>query len=72
MRCLADIFKLSDRHFSQPLVYVDASASCNDLMFQFGSTVVGTTAVSRAWRIKITQYSCAFPNKAPPGCDQVN
>lgn len=49
-------------------MYVDASSSCNQLAFQLGATAATTAA--RSWSIKVTQYSCNFPNLAPTGCDQ--
>ena len=52
------------------LVYFEASQSCNDLDFQLGNVAVGTTTATRAWSIKISQYSCSFDNLAPTGCDQ--
>jgi hypothetical protein len=47
-----------------PLVYIDASASCNSLTFQIGSVTF-----TRQWNIKVTQYAMDFPNKAPQGRD---
>ena len=29
-----------------------------------------TTGVSRSWRIKVTQYACDSPGRAPEGCLQ--
>lgn len=51
-------------------VYFDASDACNFLDFQFGQTAVGTSFATRAWSIKVTQYSCDYDNLAPSGCDQ--
>ena len=50
-------------------VYVDASPNCNDLAFQLGTNAAAAT--TRSWSIKVTQYSCDYPNLAPSGCDQV-
>lgn len=50
-------------------VYVDASNSCNQLAFQLASAAA--TTITRSWSIKVTQYSCDYPNLAPNGCDQV-
>ncbi len=38
------------------LVYVDASPSCNTLLFQLGNTGVGTTIATRQWNIKARFY----------------
>jgi len=46
-------------------MYIDASASCNSLIFQ-----IGTVVFTRQWNIKVTQYAMDFPNKAPKGCLQ--
>lgn len=47
-------------------VYVEASDSCNQLMFALGQTA---TAM-RQWSIKVSQYERSFENLAPPGCTQ--
>ena len=52
------------------LVYVDASDSCNDLVFQLGANGRGTNVAPRSWSIKVTQYSCDYNNLAPDGCTQ--
>ncbi len=51
-------------------MYVDSSEACNKLSFQLGTTGVGTGLATRQWSIKVTQYSCDFPNLAPDGCTQ--
>ena len=45
------------------LVYVDASADCNDLVFYLGDT-------SASYNIRITQYNCEYENLAPRGCTE--
>ena len=47
------------------LVYVDASEACNNLIFQLD----GDNSM-RMWNIKVTQYTCDYPNLAPKGCTQ--
>ena len=48
-----------------------ASDMCTEANFQFGDTAVDTRIpIPRQWLIKITQYSCGFPNLAPVGCLQ--
>ena len=49
------------------LVYVDASEACNELGFNLGAQGMGMNT-NREWRIRVTQYSCDFPNLAPEGC----
>lgn len=40
-------------------VYFDANDNCNDLNFQFGSTLLGQAAkATRQFDIKISQISC--------------
>ena len=52
-------------------LYFDATTECHSLDFQFGNVANGVTSLAnRAWNIKITQYSCDFPNLAPSGCTQ--
>ena len=54
-------------------MYVDASDCCNELAFKLGSgagTEGGATVAARSWQIKVTQYSCDYPNLAPDGCVQ--
>ena len=48
-------------------MYVDSNANCNQLAFQLGNAANTQT---RSWSIKVTQYSCDYPNLAPNGCDQ--
>lgn len=44
---------------------------CTEANFQFGDMPIDTQIpVPRQWLIKITQYSCGFPNLAPSGCTQ--
>lgn len=79
-QCLTDSFSvLSSTGQSPPTIcgqnsgehmYVDSSATCNDLVFQLGGTGRGTGVGQRQWSIKITQYSCDYPNLAPDGCTQ--
>uniref|UniRef100_A0A0K2UM05 Putative LOC100745028 [Bombus impatiens] n=1 Tax=Lepeophtheirus salmonis TaxID=72036 RepID=A0A0K2UM05_LEPSM len=45
---------------------LDASEQCNVLSFTVGSS----TAVSREWSIKVTQYNCGDLNAGPSGCLQ--
>ena len=65
---------LSHSKMSSSAVYVDASTSggCNNLVFEFGDPVTGmTTAVTRTWSIKVTQYSCDSGTLlAPSGCTE--
>ena len=43
------------------LVYFDANDNCNDLNFQFGSTLLGQAAkATRQFDIKISQISCKW------------
>ncbi len=49
----------------RPPVYVDASQTCNMLVFQLAA------AGARSWSIKVSQYNCDYPNLAPTGCTQV-
>ncbi|XP_059081956.1 uncharacterized protein LOC131879613 [Tigriopus californicus] len=75
-RCPTDRFSVTNPGSSAPPIicgintgehmYVDASDSCNELAFQFGSS----SSVSRQWSIKITQYGCDYDNLAPKGCTQ--
>ena len=51
-------------------MYLDASDSCNDLVFQLGQSAIGTSFANRQWSIKVTQYACDFDNLAPKGCTQ--
>jgi hypothetical protein len=52
-------------------MYVDASKACNDLVFQLGTAGIGVASLaSRAWTVKVTQYSCDYNNLAPKGCTQ--
>ena len=54
-----------------PFQYVPASDMCTEANFQFGDSAVDTRIpIPRQWLIKITQYSCGFPNLAPNGCLQ--
>ncbi|XP_059097782.1 uncharacterized protein LOC131892064 [Tigriopus californicus] len=79
-RCLTDTFSvLSPSGQSPPTIcgintgehmYVDSSVNCNDLVFQLGNMAQGTGIGQRQWSIKITQYSCDYPNLAPDGCTQ--
>ena len=77
--CRSDTFSISNQHHMPVLcgtltgehIYVDASESCNDLVFAFSTTARGvSTLASRSFSIKITQYACDFVNLAPLGCDQ--
>ena len=78
-QCLTDLFTVSNQdslpHICGTMtgehVYFDASPQCNSLDFSFANAavLVGTVA-SRAWNIKVTQYSCDYINLAPSGCDQ--
>lgn len=77
--CQTDIFTVSNQHhlplicgtMSGEHVYVEASNSCNDLTFTFGSTAQGVSEIaSRSFSIKISQFTCDFTNLAPFGCDQ--
>jgi len=47
-------------------LYIDASSSCNTLMFILGSD----PAMEPMWSITVRQYSNDFENLAPTGCDQ--
>ena len=52
-------------------MYVDASTACNNLNFIFGNTGIGASiATTRSWSVRITQYSCNYPNLAPSGCTE--
>ena len=52
-------------------VYYDAADDCNNLNFQFGSTLLGQDAkASRQFDIKISQISCESELLAPTGCTQ--
>lgn len=51
-------------------MYVDASQSCNNLLFQLGNTPIGTSAATRSWNIKISQISCLSTTLPPQGCTQ--
>merc|ERR1719273_2182870 len=78
-QCLTDVFTVSNQdslpHICGTMtgehVYFDASPQCNSLDFTFANAavLVGTVA-TRAWNIKVTQYSCDYMNLAPSGCDQ--
>ena len=48
-------------------MYVDSSEGCNELAFTLG---MGGAAAMRQWNIKVTQYSCDYPNLAPSGCTE--
>jgi hypothetical protein len=48
-------------------IYVDASASCNVVMFDIGTA---DTTSTRVWDIKVTQYNCGDTKGGPPGCLQ--
>jgi len=37
-------------------VYVDASESCNDLVFQLGQSGMGAAISTRKWSIKVRSY----------------
>ena len=39
-------------------VYVDASPGCNQLIFQLGTTAMGTPSVNPSWVIKASIISC--------------
>ena len=44
--------------------------SCQDLVFTFQDTAVGTNLALRSWNIRVTQYDCGYENLAPAGCTQ--
>ena len=47
-------------------VYFDADDDCNSLDFQLGNYAQGvTSAATRSWSIKVSQYSCDYENLAP-------
>jgi len=79
-QCLTDTFSVTSPGGGAPPsicgintgehMYVDSSESCNDLVFQLGQNGIGAGVAARQWSIKITQYSCDFPNLAPDGCTQ--
>ncbi|TRY80266.1 hypothetical protein TCAL_15412 [Tigriopus californicus] len=66
-RCLTDTFSvLTPSGQSPPSIcgintgehmYVDSSATCNDLVFQLGNTVQGTGVGQRQWSIKVLRHS---------------
>lgn len=75
-RCLTDTFSVSNQN-QLPVIcgtntgyhaYFEASDACNSLDFILGTQTLGATAATRAWSIKITQYSCDYENLAPSGC----
>lgn len=48
-------------------MYVEATPSyCNTLGFSLGST----SAVSRSWSVRVSQFECDYNNLAPQGCTQ--
>ena len=51
-------------------MYVDASTACNDLNMILGNAGVGASITTRSWSVRITQYSCNYPNLAPSGCTE--
>ena len=58
-------------HILNVSVYVDVSGSqCNDLNMLLGASGVGNSITTRSWSIRITQYSCNYPNLAPEGCTE--
>eukprot|EP00095_Tigriopus_kingsejongensis_P004176 maker-scaffold47_size466558-snap-gene-0.17 protein:Tk04176 transcript:maker-scaffold47_size466558-snap-gene-0.17-mRNA-1 annotation:"hypothetical protein DAPPUDRAFT_316514" len=79
-QCLTDTFSaLSPSGQSPPAIcgintgehmYLDSNENCNDLIFQLGAAGRGSGIAQRQWSIKITQYSCDYPNLAPDGCTQ--
>lgn len=78
-RCLTDTFTIGNQDTvpvicgtnSGEHVYYDAADNCNDMSFQFGSTLLGQDAkASRQFDIKITQISCTSELLAPNGCTQ--
>ncbi|XP_059097602.1 uncharacterized protein LOC131891926 [Tigriopus californicus] len=79
-RCLTDTFSVTSTTGQAPPsicgintgehMYVDSTSACNDLVFQLGNTGQGTGIGQRQWNIKVTQYSCDYPNLAPDGCTQ--
>ncbi|XP_059097284.1 uncharacterized protein LOC131891672 [Tigriopus californicus] len=74
-RCLTDTFSVTSPTGQSPPsicgintgehMYVDSTSACNELVFQLGSN-----SAVRQWSIKVTQYSCGYPNLAPDGCTQ--
>ncbi|XP_059096772.1 uncharacterized protein LOC131891258 [Tigriopus californicus] len=79
-QCLTDSFAVTNPGGPSPPVlcgtnsgehiYLDASPSCNDLVFQFGGTSSGASFANRDWFIKIIQISCDDPDLPPQGCTQ--
>lgn len=80
-QCLTDTFQVTNPGGTSPPticglntgehMYVDASDTCNRLLFQLGSSAaVASTIATRQWSIKISQYSCNYDNLAPEGCTQ--
>ena len=55
-------------------MYVDVdrrgTAGCNTFAFQLGDVGVGAAIATRMWSIRVTQYACDSPVKAPDGCTQ--
>jgi len=77
--CLTDTFSVTGGTTAPSVIcgtntnahmYVDASQSCNNLLFQLGNTPVGTSAATRSWNIKISQISCLSTTLPPQGCTQ--
>jgi len=78
-QCLTDTFSIGGQD-SVPLicgtnsgehVYYDADDNCNQLAFQFGSTLLGQSAkATRQFDIKISQIDCNSELLAPSGCTQ--